>query len=114
MSEFHDENGKFKKGNNAASLQKTTSLMKQMKGEVKEEFYKSIHDLFFTPWTNLKQEVENKDCTKWRYLLAHAVNKKKHDFVLKCIEHMIGRPKENDKTDVEALQILINGLKSRD
>ena len=93
MSETHDSNGRFKKGNSASSMRANKRvIITKMKNEMRDVFFQCIHDFFTMPVHSFKDKVTRKDATAFEHMLGQAVAGKKYQFITYVIDHAIGKP----------------------
>lgn len=94
----HDARGKFKKGNRAAAL--ANAEIREFKGMVRKEIVECAHSLT-RPWGTLKEELEDKNISRYQYLVNVAVAERNTKVITWITEMAIGRPKQITDETVE-------------
>lgn len=98
MSADHESNGRFKKGNKAASGNKE---MREMRSATREEVVKCAYSLL-RPWQTLTEETKDEGVSRYQFLVNKAVTEGNTKFITWVTEMAVGKPKqtiENEETD---------------
>lgn len=103
LSKDHDSNGKFAKGNKAAS---GTKEMREMKSAIKDEIIKCAYSLL-SPFDTLNEETHDIEISRYQYLVNKAVTGGDIKLITWLTEMAIGRPKHDEKDHSGSETILV-------
>lgn len=99
MSNDHDANGRFKKGNKAARGKKE---IREMRGAIKEELIKCAYSLL-SPISTIEQETKKGNISRYQYILNKAIASGNIRLITWITEMVIGKPKNIDIDEENAV-----------
>ena len=90
----HDNNGRFKKGNKAATSENRSKHLTEMKSALKSEVYKCAASLLKEIGT-LKVETKDGTISRYQYIINRAIMSGNFKVIAWLTEMIIGKPKQS-------------------